>query len=241
MMSNVSDDNFKNAVSEALLSEYTDMLPEQCEEHIFSRKFEKKMSRLIKRRNKIYYPFINNTFKRTAVAIGALVIASTVSVVKIDALREVFTNIKFNRFEKYSIIEPSDREKAPETIEEIYEITYDLSGYEVVYEMLDNTKNCVEYMKNNIYIGFDQYVKDTTIGLNTEGAVIETVMLNEFDASYYVDNHNYHHLIWDNGEYIFLLSGNVEEKNTLFDIAKSIKKRNNATSYYLFKFDNILL
>ena len=64
MMSNVSDDNFKNAVSEALLSEYTDMLPKQCEEHIFSRKFEKKMSRLIKRRNKIYYPFINNTFKR---------------------------------------------------------------------------------------------------------------------------------------------------------------------------------
>lgn len=240
MMSNVSDDNFKNAVSEALLSEYTDMLPEQCEEHIFSRKFEKKMSRLIKRRNKLYYPFINNTFKRTAVAIGALVIASTVSVVKIDALREVFVNIKFDIFEKYSVITPADDKQVPETIEEIYEITYDLSGYEVVYEMLDNTKNSVDYMKNNIYIGFCQYTKNTFINKNTENADIQTTIINGTEALYYKDNNNFYNLIWDNGDYLFTLRTNSDE-SLLFDIAKSIKKRNNATSYYLFKFDNILL
>lgn len=240
MMSNVSDDNFKNAVSEALLSEYTDMLPKQCEEHIFSRKFEKKMSRLIKRRNKIYYPFINNTFKRTAVAISALVIASTVSVVKIDALREVFVNIKFDIFEKYSVITPADDKQVPETIEEIYEITYDLSGYEVVYEMLDNTKNSVDYMKNNIYIGFCQYTKNTFINKNTENADIQTTIINGTEALYYKDNNNFYNLIWNNGDYLFTLRTNSDE-SLLFDIAKSIKKRNNATSYYLFKFDNILL
>ncbi|MBP1564570.1 MAG: DUF4367 domain-containing protein [Oscillospiraceae bacterium] len=222
MMSNVSDDNFKNAVSEALLSEYTDMLPEQCEEHIFSRKFEKKMSRLIKRRNKIYYPFINNTFKRTAVAIGALVIASTVSVVKIDALREVFVNIKFNIFEKYSVITPADDKQVPETIEDIYEITYDLSGYEVVYEMLDNTKNCIEYLKDDISIDFTQYVKDTSLTLNTENANIENVMINKIEAIYFIDYKGYHYLTWDNGDYLFCIITNTK-KETLFDIAESVK------------------
>ena len=240
MMSNVSDDNFKNAVSEALLSEYTDMLPEQCEEHIFSRKFEKKMSRLIKRRNKIYYPFINNTFKRTAVAIGALVIVSTVSVVKIDALREVFVNIKFDIFEKYSVITPADDKQVPETIEEIYEITYDLSGYEVVYEISKSTQNYIEYMKDDIYIGFGQYTKNIFINKNTENADVKTIIINETEALYYKDNNNFYHLILDNGDYLFTVRTNSDE-SLLFDIAKSIKKRNNATSYYLFKFDNILL
>lgn len=223
MMSNVSDDNFKNAVSEALLSEYTDMLPKQCEEHIFSRKFEKKMSRLIKRRNKIYYPFINNTFKRTAVAIGALVIASTVSVVKIDALREVFVNIKFDIFEKYSVITPADDKQVPETIEDIYEITYDLSGYEVISKYSDITENSIDYIKEDIYIGYSQYVINGGFAINTEDAIIEIVMLDEYSAFYYVDNHNYHHLIWDNGEYLFSLKMNSEKK-LLFDIANSIKK-----------------
>ena len=37
------------------------------------------------------------------------------------------------------------------------------------------------------------------------------------------DNHNYHHLIWDKGDYIIEIMSNID-KNTLIDIANSVKK-----------------
>ncbi len=222
-MSNMSDENFKNAVTEALLSEYVDMLPESTDEHIFSRKFEKKMYKLIKQRNKVYYPFINSGFKRTAIAIGTLIIVSTVSVTQVDALRKVFTNIRLDIFEKYSVITPSEDSQVPEKIEEIYEITYDLSGYEVVYEKLDDTSNFIEYVKNDVSIDFTQYVKGTVVHLNTENADIQTIMINEIEAIYFIDYKNYQYLTWENEEYFFVLISNVE-KDMFFDIAKSVEK-----------------
>ena len=78
------------------------------------------------------------------------------------------------------------------------------------------------------------------INKNTENADIQTTIINGTEALYYKDNNNFYNLIWDNGDYLFTLRTNSDE-SLLFDIAKSIKKRNNATSYYLFKFDNILL
>lgn len=43
------------------------------------------------------------------------------------------------------------------------------------------------------------------------------------EAIYYCDNHNYHNLIWDNGEYIIMVNSNIG-KNELIDIANSVQK-----------------
>ncbi|MBE6852157.1 MAG: DUF4367 domain-containing protein [Ruminococcus sp.] len=222
-MSSTSENIFKKAVAEALLPEYTDALPEAPEEHIFSKKFERKMKKLISRRRKSYYPLINTGVKRTAWILGVVIVLSSITVTKVDAIGETLANFYVYILEKFSIIRSPEQEGFPETIEEVYEITYDLSDYEVVYEILDATGNTIEYAKGDVSIYFCQYTKDITINKNTEDADIETIIINGFEAMHYVDNHNFYHLIWENGDYIFTLRTNSGKK-LLLDVANSIKK-----------------
>lgn len=222
-MSSTSENIFKKAVAEALLPEYTDALPEAPEEHIFSKKFERKMKKLISRRRKSYYPLINTGVKRTAWILGVVIVLSSITVTKVDAIGETLANFYVYILEKFSIIRSPEQEGFPETIEEVYEITYDLSDYEVVYEILDATGNTIEYAKGDVHISFSQCVKDTVITHNTEEADIETVMINDVEAMYFVDYMGYGYLTWDNGDYIFYMNANIE-KDMLLDIARSVKK-----------------
>lgn len=59
--------------------------------------------------------------------------------------------------------------------------------------------------------------------INTEDAVIESIIINNCEAIYFMDNHNYHHLIWDNGEYVIVIHSNIG-KDELISIANSVKK-----------------
>ena len=48
-------------------------------------------------------------------------------------------------------------------------------------------------------------------------------MINNYEAIYFNDNHNFKTIVWDNGEYIFSIGSNVG-KNALIDMAKSVQK-----------------
>ena len=86
----------------------------------------------------------------------------------------------------------------PETIEEIYTLSYDLSDYEYNLWVENDIFRCAEYRKDD-------------------------KIVNECEAVYFCDNHNYHHYIWDGGYYIFSIGSNLD-KNTVYEIAKSVRK-----------------
>ena len=75
------------------------------------------------------------------------------------------------------------------------------------------------------------YVKYNTVGkiyprkdrINrvVENAEISTIDISGHDAVYYIDNHQFYHLIWDNGDYIIMISSNIG-RNELIDIANSV-------------------
>ena len=112
----------------------------------------------------------------------------------------------------------------PETIEEIYTISYDLSDYEYNLWLETDIFRCAEYRKGDKIINFEQWTKaEYDILLNTEGAEIEKTNIYECEAFYYCDNHNYHHFIWDGGYYIFSVRSNLD-KETVYEIAKSLRK-----------------
>lgn len=219
------DDNFRKALFDALTPEYKQILDDASDTHEFSVEFEKKMQKLIKLRNKPYYKIINTVGKRVACIVVIVLIASSVTVLSVDALRNAVADFFVNIYEKFSTVQSVNEDKtAPTTIEDIYAITYDLSDYDVIYEEKDNYSYNITYIKDDVVIDFLQYTKDMyDKNVNTEGAEITTIDINNYEAVYFLDNHNYNHLIFDNGEYIIYISSNIS-KNALICIAESVRK-----------------
>lgn len=218
------DDNFKKALFDALTPEYKQILDDASDTHEFSVEFEKKMQKLIKRRNKPYYKIINTVGKRVACIVVIVLLASSVTVLSVDALRNTVADFFVSTYEKFSSIQPVEDDIAPSTIKDIYEITYDLKEYEIYYE--DNTeyRRNITYVNNDIEIKFSQCTKDMyDQNVNTEDAEISTISINDKEAVIFLDNQNYYHLIWDNGDYILSVGSNIS-KNTLIDIAESVQK-----------------
>ena len=218
----MQNSKFKKALAEALIIEYELSIP-QTEEHIFSKKFEKKMKKLIGRRQKPYYKLINKAWKRTACMVIA-VIMSAVIAMQAEAVRNLFKNFFVHIYDKFSIVRSINEDNAPETIENIYAITYELHDYEIIYEDYDDYIRNITYKNEDLVIDYFQYVKFAyDVHLNTENADIETFSINEKEVIYYKDNHGYNHLIWDNGDYIISISSNIG-KSSLIEIAESVQK-----------------
>lgn len=219
----MNNSNFSKAISEALTEEYVFSIPEH-ENHVFSKAFEKKMHKLIKRRNKPYYHIINTAAKRAACVAAVIIIASMTTILSVKALREAFFGFFVDVFEKFSVVQSADSDSSPVKIEDIYQITCDMSVYDVEF------KNDFDYSVETIYknddkiIIFTQSVKSIyNMNMNTEKSKIENIEVNEYTAVYYTDNHGYATIIWDNGDYIISLGSNIS-KNELINIAESVKK-----------------
>jgi hypothetical protein len=222
-MINMANENLKKALEKAMIPEYDELLLRN-EKHVFSVEFERKMQKLIKRRNKPYYRMINTFGKRVACIALIILVASSVTILSVDALRNTVADFFVSTYEKFSSAQPVEDDIAPSTIKDIYEITYDLKEYEIYYE--DNTeyRRNITYIKDDILINFSQYTKDAyDINVNTEGSEITTIDINNYEAIMFLDNHNYYHLIWDNGDYILSVGSNIS-KDALIDIAKSVQK-----------------
>lgn len=220
----MQNDKFRRALAAALIPEYINSIP-QMQPHEFSPEFERKMNRLIRRQRKPYFKLINTVGKRAACIAVCIIIAVSATALTSEAVREKILSFFVNTNPKNSSLTVESDTDAPDTIEEIYAITYDLSDYEIYYEEYNETKRNIVYQKDDVFVNFTQYTKERyeNFGLNTEGAPVETIMINDYEAIYFGDNHNYHHLVFNNGDYIFYILTNID-KNELIDIAASVQK-----------------
>lgn len=216
---------FSKAIEDALNEEYAKAVPEYNEKHIFSEKFNRKINKLIKRQKKSYYKMINTVGKRVACIVLIILIASFSTIMSVDALRNAFKDFFIKVFFTHSEISIVDSaySSLPNTIQNIYEITYDLNEYEIDYEDYTCISRSIVYKKDNIYIDYYQCVKsEYDMGINTEKATISTIDVNGYEALYYLDKNGYHNLIWDNGEYVLMIGSNIG-KDALINIAKSVQ------------------
>lgn len=222
----MTEKEYKQCIAQALCPEYEAMLCGITSEHTFSPGFEKQMDKLIKRRKKPYYSLVNTVGKRAAVIILAFVMVSFTTVMSVDALRKPFIGFITNMFSSHSEIrsDPEDSKQYPATIESKYDITEGIDGYKVILEEQYDNNRTLDYSKDNIVVSFEQHiVDDFDMHTNTEGATIEHIDINGHDAIGWFDNHNYYHLIWNNGEYVIVISSNIG-KSELIGIAKSVQK-----------------
>ena len=98
----------------------------------FSKKFERKMDKLIRRRNKPYFNLIC-TGGRRAACIAAVVIILSASSLSVEAVREAVHDFFMSIFEDHTAVSVnSDTEKDyPATIEEEYAISNLPDGFEL--------------------------------------------------------------------------------------------------------------
>lgn len=223
----MNESNYKRAIFDALTPEYDDMLPQVENEHTFSKGFEKRMDKLVKRRSKPYYMMINTAAKRVACIVGIMLIASFTTVMSVASFREAFKSFIINTFEKYSVVRSNDDDSsAPETIKDIYGISKELiKDYSITYDEKDDVSYNITYESDNgKIIDFYQYTKNEfDIAINTEDTQTIQIDVNGHEAMSYTDNHNYNHLIWDNGDYMIKISSNIG-KDELIRMAKTVQK-----------------
>lgn len=214
----------KDALVETLGREYDDQYNACTEEHIFSHKFEKEMAKLIKRHRKPYYRMINTAGKRVACIAIAIFAAMTATVLSVDALRNAFKIFFVNIFDDYSVVQVEGLENAPDTIEAVYDLTCDLSGYTVdLDELTENVRNKI-YYNGESEIEILQFTADSYMQhINTENATIEKFDDNNTEYMWYMDNHEFGHLIFVKDGYVFMVEAKTD-KNRLLSIAKSVEK-----------------
>lgn len=218
--------NLYRAFEETAVSRIIEKVP-QMPDHKFSRRFERKMKRLIRYgyREPVHYHKI--TVKRLFICVTAALIAAVVMAFSVTAVRDFFKNFFMEVFGTHTTVQTfSDNINAPTSIEDVYMIDVP-NGFDIIYEdeiFEWSTFICYEYSKDDYYIFFNQYVKSKyDVNINTEDRPLNYIEINGNDG-YIVDlGNNEYYISWDNGDYIFDIIGNIS-KDELIETANSVQK-----------------
>ena len=200
------------------------------ENYKFSEDYLNKKEKLIKSQNRIYYPLIKTTGRRIASAIIAAAIMGTTTVAAYAPARNAIKNFFLRIFNDHSVVsvqyDSEDLGDHKSRIEKQYSITVP-DGFVLDESESVSTDNYIELCyysddkKKSIY--FDQYTADTYSSYydNERGHFKSSSdkLGNEFML---YTNDDFINILWDNGEYIFSLSGDISESE-IMDIYYSVK------------------
>ena len=216
-------------IAAALEQELTDEIAE-CEklpDHKFSHRFDRKMKRLMQSdiggNNNTSRLRIGKRLLVAIVIVGSLLLLMGAAI----TTYVLWDNFHLQDLSLYTLLNITDVENCPKTLEYHYEITADLSGFTEDVLSDDEYDYFVEYRnEKHIIISFMQQTKHgITHALNTGDMdpPIE-VIVNGCKGIYYETKYGSHVLIWDTGDYLLELGVKGISKNELFSLAKTVQK-----------------
>ena len=219
---NIIREAFRQNISHYFSEDDIDYTP-----HKFSPEFERKMNILMGKDSKP----VKFTFKKLLIAVIAALLAVFIVAMSVSAVREAFFNFLIDIFDTHTVVQSVDDLDAPLDFTDKYEITADMSDYELVDFRESIFNRTYIYENENCTIYFEQNIKEYyRISVNTEGYDIESIYIDNCEG-FYVNmyNQNGQILIWDNGDYVLsiLVSCNSDYefgKNELIDMANSVQK-----------------
>lgn len=206
--------------------DYIEFSEETIIQHTFSKRFERKMARLIRQQKSFYFPMIKTPIRRTVTIMVTVIIILSTTVISVSALREAFVRFITEVFNTHTEVQTIQDDTAPESFEDIYVITSIPDGFEIVFQN-DNITEApaliTEYRNGQKRIIFSQCIKSRyDVNVNTEGYEMKRIDING-NEGFIVDMVDDYYIAWDNGDYILTISSNVGE-NALIDIADSVQK-----------------
>ncbi|MBR6794159.1 MAG: DUF4367 domain-containing protein [Clostridia bacterium] len=209
---------YQAALAEAL------PVPELLQSVSVSEKTERRMERLLYHQKHFYYTWINTAAKRAACILIALFLAATVTTVSVEALREGFVRFVIETFEKGSTIWFSKEDSGSLTYPPIVPKlpTYLPDGYHLAADMSDSISVNMIFEREGIEsINFVQQPRGSKMTVNSEGAVINRIVIKDTYEGIIFENLGGTYLVFNDGEYMYTLIGTVSEKE-IIKIAESI-------------------
>ena len=213
------DKQLKKAFEETLEARIISTVPDMPD-HRFSPQFERKMKRLAGggAPKKL-------TVRRLFVCVTAALIAAALAASSVSAVRDFFKRFFTETFSTHTAVQSADTAEAPETIEAVYTIDVP-EGFETEDEFVSDIFCNTVYRnkENNEYIIFNQNIRSAfDIYVNTENQTMEYVEINGCDGFIVDIGIDEAYISWDNGEYVFEISGNIG-KSELISVAETVQK-----------------
>ena len=200
--------------------------------HVFSRRFKKRMSKLIKSMGGGSLVFSERRIPmRKAVQLAFIIILLAVLAVVAYAVIS-WSSFKIEEFDIYSLLNVTDISDAPLTLEERYEIAADMSGYEVEILLDDDYMVDIYYANwyhEDKFFEFRQMTKDSlrNMRIDTEDSLQKptTIEVNSNIGMYVQHRDGAHFILWDNGDYFIIVTASNEFGiNELISICNSVQK-----------------
>jgi len=223
MTINFTDDMLREAVMRADIREL-EALPEEHEiEHEFSKRFEGRIRKLI-RRGKTGSLASGAVFlRRRAVALAAAIVILLASAMSVSAVRAAVFEFITEVYEKFTHIFFEERSPAQASSDEylIRRPTFIPEGFELVNEKTAGPVLLV-YEKGSDYISYTQQrLEDVSMNINTEGAELEELEFKGLPAKYY-SNRGVQNLLWYDDEYLYMVSSTLD-RDAVFKVAESVE------------------
>lgn len=222
-------------------SELKKLVPLYCDElnsldlssysyYEFSEDYLNKKEKLIKNQSRIYYPLIKTTGRRIASAIIVAAIMGTTTVAAYAPARNAVRNFFLRIFNDHTVVsvqhDSKDIGDHKSRIEKQYSITVP-NGFVLDESESVSTDNYIELCyysddkKKSIY--FDQYTADSYSSYYDNERGHFKFSSDKFGNEFMIyTNDDFINILWDNGEYIFSLSGEISESE-IMDIYYSVK------------------
>lgn len=200
------------------------------ENYEFSNDYLNKKEKLIKNQSRIYYPLIKTTGRRIASAIIVAAIMGTTTVAAYAPARNAVRNFFLRIFNDHTVVsvqhDSKDIGDHKSRIEKQYSITVPEGFVLDESESVSTSSNIgLRYYSENksesIY--FDQYTADSYSSYYDNERGHFKTSSDKFGNEFMIyTNDDFINILWDNGEYIFSLSGEISESE-IMDIYYSVE------------------
>ena len=179
--------------------------------HQFSQRFLDRMEPVLQRAMK-------TTATLLAAALGATVAMAYVA--------HYFQMVRYDH-EKYSFVRYQEVGTGDRSAEFVpYHITYVPDGFSQVQSRLTELSYQEKYEnEEGLVISFYQKrIEKASFFIDTENIESQEILLNEGQPAFFMKYENYKSIYWHDGEYLFLVSGDLN-KDCLVKIAESVVKQ----------------
>lgn len=194
---------------------WADSFPSDIPEHKFSKEHNDRMSELLNTGEKTHkYKPSAKMIKVFFVA--AVLLSLTVSAFAIPVSREFIVE-KFSNHSEYNVADTDGvKEVTP------LKLNYVPAGFEKTEESASYGLYACSYKNNNQNFNVEKCTINAGIGYDTEKYDDEIININGIEAIYFRPDDETNGLIFNNGEYIFVISGNIG-KEELVKIAQNVE------------------
>lgn len=192
-------------------------------EHYFSKAFERKMRKLLKTEATLAHPIKTKPrymLKYALIAIITLVVLTACGAVVVHLF---MGGVSYDDYGTYTLLHGANNENTPKSIEQKYDITYNLDGFTRTVNDDDEISRYISYTFEDSYVELIQStVSDYSGWLNTEDADVSEIEINGHKAILCIFSKGGCYVLWNNDDYIIAINSNLDKSKTI-EVTESVK------------------